>query len=307
MLIYKYSQIPNDHIINYTKSLQLCKGHKLHLGQLKLFFSELIFLTLFAKPGDKVIYVGAAPGYHTTKLADLFPDVNFDLWDPREFEVEPRKNIKLYNEFFTDTSANTYLQNNIQNNERILFMCDLRTLKIGTYKKFKNIDKMDELVDDDMKMQRRWCRIIKPYYAYLKFRLPYEIPKTKYLSGTIYLQPYTKVSTETRLLTNNYDDEIIYDNMEFQDKLAYHNGYTRCNSKHYNLWKNIMTKYNLVNNWDNALALHITHFYLEKIKNSDSEEDVGNLFMEIINYHIEKYGDKYNVLFNDKNNNSGKK
>lgn len=297
MLIYKYSQIPDNNRISYKKSLELCKGkRKMHLGQLKLFFTELIFLTLHAKSGDRVIYVGAAPGYHITKLADLFPDVNFDLWDPRKFETEPRKNIKLYNDFFTDNTANNYTYID----ERILFICDLRTLKIGIYKKYKDIEKMDELVDDDMKMQQKWCQIIKPYYAYLKFRLPYEIPKTKYLSGTIYLQPYSKISTETRLMTNNYYDNIIYDNIEFQEKMAYHNGYTRCNSRHYKYWENIMSKYNLVNNWDNALALHITNFYLKKIKKSNSKENVGILFMEIINYHIDKYGSKYNVLFNNK-------
>lgn len=302
MLIYKYSQIPNNHRIKYDESLKLCRGKKkMHLGQFKLFFSELIFLTMFAKPNDKILYIGAAPGYHITKLADLFPDVNFDLWDPRKFEIELRSNIKTYNDFFTDVSANSYKQNN----ERILLMCDLRTLEIGKLKKYKNITKMDELVDDDMKMQRRWCQIINPAYAYLKFRLPFEVPQTKYLSGTIYLQPYTKISTEARLLTNNYDNNIIYDNIEFEEKIAYHNGYTRCNSKHYNKWKNIMTEYNLVNNWDNALALHIVNFYLKTVKNIKSNEEVGKLFMDIVNFHAVKYGDKYAVLFN--NNQVGSK
>lgn len=300
MLIYKYSQISNNHRISYEESIQLCKKSiKMHLGQLKLFFTELLFLTLCTKPGDKIIYVGAAPGYHITKLADLFPDINFDLWDPRKFETEERKNIKLYNDYFTDTSANSYAQDEL-NNERLLFICDLRTLKIGEYKKFKDIDRMDELVDDDMIMQKRWCQIIKPEYAYLKFRLPYIVPRTEYLSGTIYLQPYTKISTEARLLTNNYDDNVIYDNIIFQEKMAYHNGYTRCRSKHYNKWKNIMEKYDLINNWDNALALHIIHFYLKHIKKKNSEEEVGKLFMEIIDFHMKKYGNKYNVLFKSK-------
>lgn len=295
MLVYKYSQILGDHRISYEKSLQLCKGKtKFHLGQIKLFFTELIFLTMHAKPNDKILYIGAASGYHITKLADLFPKNNFDLWDPREFETEPRSNIKLYNDFFTDTTARSYAQNN----ERILVMCDLRTMTIGKFKKSKDIDKMDEIVDDDMKMQIRWCQIIKPICAYLKFRLPYEIPKTKYVSGTIYLQPYSKISTETRIMTNNYSDIILYDNVEFQEKLAYHNGYTRCNSIHYNKWKKIMVKYNLVNNWDNALSLHIINFYLKNIKKINSEEEIGKLFMDIINYHVKRYGSKYNILFN---------
>jgi len=295
MLVYKYSQIPNDHRITYEKSLELCKGKKsMHLGQLKLFFAELLFLSMCAEPGHKVLYVGAAPGYHTTKLADMFPELMFDLWDPRNFEVENRPNIKTYQDFFTDTTAKNYANTP----EKILLMCDLRTLTIGKFKKQKNIEKMDELVDDDMKMQLKWCQMIKPVYAYLKFRLPYEIPHTKYLAGTIFLQPYSKISTEARLLTDNYEKMFIYNNIEFQEKLAYHNGYTRCHSKHYNKWKNIMDKYNLVNNWDNALALNITDYYLRRKKLDTSEENVGKLFMEIINFHMDKYGKKYQVLFN---------
>ncbi|XWV25695.1 hypothetical protein QJ857_gp0020 [Tupanvirus soda lake] len=292
MITYKYSQIANNHRTSYKKSLELCKGKvKLHLGQLKLFFTELLFLTIHARKNDRVLYVGAAPGYHITKLAALFPEVNFDLWDPRQFEVESRPNIRLFNYFFTDDAAHTYTQNK----ERILFMCDMRTTKISKLK--KQIEKMDEIVDDDMNMQRKWCQIIKPAYAYLKFRLPYGIPKTKYLPGTIYLQPYTKISTECRLMTNNYEENILYDNIAFEEKLAYHNGYTRCNSKHYNKFKKIMEKNDINNNWDNALALHITHFYLKNIKNDNTMEAVEKLYMDIIDYHIKKYGNKYNVIF----------
>jgi hypothetical protein len=295
MLVYKYSQIPDDNRISYQESMKLCKNKMgWHLGQLKLFFSELLFLAMHAKPGDRVVYVGAAPGYHITKLADLFPDVMFDLWDPREFEVEKRSNISTHQAFFTDVVANTYAQSK----ERILVMCDIRTLRIAKLKKAGDIESMDELVDDDMRMQKNWCQIIKPAYAYLKFRLPYEIPKTKYLKGTIFLQPYSKVSTEARLLTNNYSDQILYDNIMFQEKLAYHNGYTRCQSKTYPMWKPITDKYNLVNNWDNAYAIRITHFYLENVKGVKSMDETGKLFMDIVNYHVGKYGDKYKILFN---------
>lgn len=295
MLIYKYSQIPNNRRISYKKSLELCKKkRKLHLGQLKLFFSELIFLSLYAKPNYLVIYVGASPGYHITKLADMFPDTQFDLWDPRKSEVEKRPNIRVYTEFFSDDIARKY----VDTNEKILFICDIRTMSIAQHKKNKDIEKMDDLVDEDMNMQKKWCQIIIPEYAYLKFRLPYEIPKTKYLSGDIYLQPYTKISTEARLLTNNYNTQIIYDNQEFEEKMAYHNAYNRCNSKHYNKWKTIMKKYNLYNCWDNAYALHIIHFYLKKIKNIQSEKEVGILFMDIIDYHKKRYHDKYDIIFN---------
>lgn len=297
MLPYKYSQLGDQDKIPYKKSMELCKKKRhMHLGQLKLFFTELIFLTKCAKPAYKIIYVGAAPGYHTTLLADMFPEVQFDLWDPRKFETESRPNVQIFNDFFTDVSARSY----DNSTEKLLFMCDLRTLKIGFYKKQSDIEGMDDLVTDDMAMQMRWCQIIKPEYAYLKFRPPYEIPKMKYLGGTIYLQPYTRLSTEARLLTNNYDDKIIYDVDEYNDKLAYHNAFNRCSSKHFNKWRSVMDQYNLYNNWDNALALHITNYYLVKIKSINSKEEVGKLFMEIINFHIDRFEDKYDILFDKK-------
>lgn len=294
MFVYKYSQIPNDDRITYRKSLELCRSRpKFHFGQLKLFFTELMFLSKHSQPLDTILYIGAAPGYHINKLAELFPNLNFDLWDPRDFEIDPKPNVKLYQEFFTDTSASSYSKQG----GRILLMCDLRTITIGKLKKTKNIEEMDELVDEDMKMQRRWCQIINPYYAYLKFRLPYEIPKTKYLGGTIYLQPYTKISTETRLMTSNYTDNILYDNDEFQEKMAYHNACDRCNSAKYLKWEKIMDKYNLVNNWDNALALYITHFFLKNVRKIYDKEAAGKLFMDILEYHIKKYGKKYDAIF----------
>ena len=59
-----------------------------------------------------------------------------------------------------------------------------------------------------------------------------------------------------------------------------------------------MSKYNLINYWDNALALHIVNFYLKHVKNIRSEEATGKLFMEIYDYHQIKYGSKYNAIFN---------
>lgn len=297
-MIYKYSQLSKNNVITYEEAIDLCFNEKegpqnIYLGQLKLFFTELFFLTKCAKSGNKVLYVGAAPGYHTTMLADLFPDIDFDLWDPRKFETEERPNIRTYNDFFTDTSAKTYAEDG----SNILFMVDMRTLK-NINKIKKDTTKLDELVTEDMIMQRRWAQIIKPIYAYLKFRLPYEDTFIKYLTGEIYLQPYAPLSTETRLLTNDYFTEKKYDTKLFNDQLSYHNYHNRCKKQSYRKYAKIMEKYNLVNNWDNELALSITHFYLKKIKNVTSKEVTGELFMEIISFHEKKYGKKYDVIFN---------
>ena len=298
MFIHKYSQL-GDEVISYEKSIKICRqSRNMHLGQIKLLFSELVFLNKYAKPGFTILYIGAASGYHITCLADMFPDCKFDLWDPRDFEVEARKNITIYQDFFTDNSAKNYALTNV---EKLLLMCDLRNLEIGeTKKKGKiNISKMDEITDADMKLQADWCKIIRPYKAYLKFRLPYEIPIVKYLRGKIYLQPYTKVSTEARLLTDDYDSEVLYDTILFQDKLAYHNAYNRCTKIIKSPWLSIMEKNNLYPVWDTEYALWTLHKYLLN-NNINSKKKTIELYMKIIDFHIKQYGDKYSVIFNDK-------
>lgn len=292
-MIYKYSQLDPENQISYNESISICRNKNIHLGQLKLFFAELLFLAMHAKPGDTVLYVGAAPGYHTNKLIEMFPGVKFDLWDPRDFEIDAHPDVKIYQEFFTDDSAKKYM--NYEG--RLLFICDLRDLGIGEFKKTNDIGSMDNIASEDMILQKKWCKMINPTMVYLKFRLPYEIPKTKYLTGTIYLQPYTKISTEARLMTDDYETEILYDNILFERMLAYHNAYNRCMSTRYSKWNEIMEKYNLKNNWDNAYGLYVTRFFLKNVNNDESMREVGKLFMEIIDFHVDKYGRKYSSLF----------
>lgn len=63
----------------------------LHIGQRKLFLSELQFLTkhaLGSSPRTQtVVYAGAAPSIHTGLLSSLFPGVKFILVDPAKFAI----------------------------------------------------------------------------------------------------------------------------------------------------------------------------------------------------------------------------
>lgn len=295
-IIFKVSQLTKK--MEYEEAKEKSKDilenlPNLHLGQIKLFFSELIFLTKYQKDATKVLYVGAAEGYHISKLADLFPNLMFDLWDPAKFKLIPRNNIKIYNYAFTIDDAKKYASQQ----EKILFMCDIRTISVAKLIKKEEEIKVDELIEDDMVMQADWIKIIEPVYAYLKFRLPWYSPTSKYLGGTIYLQPYSPLSSEARLMTNNYTDYIEYNNNDYSDKMSYFNHFIRPVDK-YERWSNIFDKYNLLNNWDNALGLYIIDYYLRKIHNIGSDEETGKLFMDIINFHIDRYGKKYDVLFN---------
>lgn len=278
----------------------------LKLGQLKLLMSEIMFLTKVSNPGDTVVYVGAAEGYHISMLADMFEQLNFELWDARKFDVKEQKNIKIFNNFFFDKDAKTYAKR-----ENLLFICDIRNLDIRKAKKNSTNNKkiyehdsavtqFDEIVENDMMKQLRWIQIIKPKYAFIKFRFAYSPGVTKYLTGKIYLQAYSPLSTEARLLTNNYDTMINYDNEENDEKMAYFNCIFRSAVYEDQQWFNVMKKYNIRSNWDNNISFYILSKYLNKKYNKlPSDEDVANLFINIINYMYKKYGTKYNSVYNE--------
>lgn len=290
--VYRYDHIHGK--LGYEKSLKDCKSLKgWHLGQLKLFIAELFFLCKKYKPGSKVLYIGAASGYHIEKLARLLPELSFDLWDPRQFDIKEQKNIKIFNEMFTEESASKY----IGQGDNILFMSDIRCLDIGGVK--DNIPEMDIIVNEDNEKQRIWVNIIKPRYAFLKFRTPYGKGLTSYMTGRIYLQAYSPQSTETRLLTNNYTKMVQYDNIEFEEKLAFFNCYVRT-EKNLSRWKKIMKINNISNNWDNNLALYVIELYLKKIKKDASDQKVAALFLDIIKYHAVPNIKKYNIVYNNK-------
>lgn len=69
-----------------------------HWGQRKLLLSEIEFLTTHAKPGQLVIYAGAAPGNHVPFLAEqLFPHLRFLLVDPAPFACKQTQQIQIRN------------------------------------------------------------------------------------------------------------------------------------------------------------------------------------------------------------------
>lgn len=295
VLIYKYSQLVERVSYKESKKLYQRRMKDIHLGQLKLLISEILFLTKYAKDGNKIVYVGAAPGFHIYQLAILFPNLTFDLWDPVRFEIKEHKNIKKFNKFFMDQDAKKYQTDG----NNILFVSDIRNLKIGEFRKVKDEkarnDEIDQLILDDMERQKVWVQTIQPIASYLKFRVPYETNGFKYLKGTLYLQPYSPASTETRLLTTNYADMDDYDNKAFDEKLAYFNCCMRLSED--NRWKQIMDKHHILNIWDNYFTLYVLDYYLRKVKNVNDDEAVVKLFNELIDFLKDKYDKKYNIIY----------
>lgn len=285
----KYEDIENKGRAKYNEVKML--SDKTHHGQLKLFFSEMFFLTKCSQPGDTVLYVGAAEGYHTNKLVELFPELQYDLWDPRRFETLPARNVKINRRFFTDDVARKY-----KNGNKLLFMCDMRNLDIANFKKKEQGDIADNIVSGDMMLQAKWAKIMRPRHAFLKLRFPYydyECNKAifKYLKGDVYLQPFSPWSTEMRLLTSDYSTYIDYDAVKIDEVLAYFNSHLRINYRS-TYWAEIMKKYKVKNIWDTIYSLAICEYYLRTKNKPSDDEDVMKLFLDIVEYHGKRYPKK---------------
>jgi len=279
------------------------KNNILHLGQFKLLMSEICFLTKFMHMKDMlVVYVGGAEGYHIKKLAELFTQMKFELYDACKFSISETINMKIFNRYFNDDDAFRY--KNI--GKKILFISDIRNHPNKDVKEDSVDTDVEKNVIEDMETQRKWVKIIKPHASSLKFRLPYEICKTyQYLDGYRMLQPYAPFSTEVRLFsiyrtpngkcTNMIDKDIQYECNCFDKKMAYFNSSVR-NMK-YNKWSEQFMTNKVINNWDNTISFYILQEYLRKNYDIIDDNMVTQLFIEIVDYLGNKYGCKYNYVF----------
>lgn len=296
MLEYKLEHVKGR--MGYEEMLKTCieeSNNKIHMGQLKLLMTEIMFLSKVAKDGDVVLYIGAAPGYHINYLIKLFPNLQYELWDGKKSEVEQLPNVKIYRKFFLDDDALDYSKLR----GKILLISDIRNLR---YRNEKMFDKeRDIVVDEDMNKQIRWCQKIKPKYAFLKFRFMYAEGKTMYFPGKIYLQPYGPIGAETRLLTNKYDesDMIEYDNVEHDERNAYFSCNIRFKDPSDHTFDETMDAYKIKKIWDNYIAFYTIESYFKKHKNIEpTVKDIAELFIDMVEFLKKRYfAEKYNYLY----------
>ena len=178
--------------------MQPSKKNKTHakMGQRKLLLMEVKFLVKYGGLSNVVVYAGAAPGKHISFLAELFPNHIFHLYDPRDFNdgTKHHSRISTYNVLFTNTLASQY------ESAKVLFISDIRQNVKG-----KNINKIEQVIEEDMKMQKEWVHLMQPAAAMLKYRLPVLFTSNTtsftYLHGDIWFQPWAPLLTyETRLV-----------------------------------------------------------------------------------------------------------
>jgi ubiquinone/menaquinone biosynthesis C-methylase UbiE len=248
----------------------------LHWGQRKLLLGEIEFLTIFMNKNVAnnvyVVYAGSAPGTHIIYLAQLFPMINFELYDPRAFDTRLSGNskIKTYQQYFTDDVARKWVSTDKQHLDKtILFISDIRT---GCHDTMTPAE-VEEHVKTDHEWQKQWYSIMKPKMAMFKFRLPWDDNTTTYLAGDIHIQAYPPVtSTETRLIV--YDDTTKqYDNRAYEERMFHFNLRTRA-LEYENCLSHITPadKEYLTNEYDSVAEIEILKNYISYVHNYDSDE-----------------------------------
>ena len=181
-----YNDISNT--IKYVKNTNM-PTINVHMGQRKLFLSELQFLTEYTLPNVKytVVYAGAAPGIHTKFLASLFPNIKFILIDPSIFSIkanylqtkngplmddtrsldivtkamEGSDQIYIINDLFTITMASNFSM------YKVLFISDIRT-NLDTNEFPSNLD-----IVWNYSQQFNWIKAMNPIMSMMKFRHPF--------------------------------------------------------------------------------------------------------------------------------------
>jgi hypothetical protein len=210
--IMRFDQI--DHRIPYMTNTHIAK-YSTHIGQRKLFLSELQFLTDNVPNAQDtlVVYAGAAPSNKTGLLTCLFPHLRFLLIDPNQFEIftKPKFGQSAFKSPITDP---VYLQREgdppytagrawshmqvIKNkpNTRMFIINDFMTPLIAEAlgNEFQNIYLISDIRTKSAKedpdttdiawnnaQMFNWIRLMHPRMSALKFRHPFYVESPEIL------------------------------------------------------------------------------------------------------------------------------
>lgn len=287
-------------------------------GQMKLLVSELQFLNLYwdpiKVPKPILLYVGAALGTHIIALQRMYPQFEYQLYDPSKFhplydtklegitvkhirsgeifnriEGDIQPNMTIHHDFFTDDDVKHWKERN-----DVFFVVDIRatshTIERNSTKKEEVQMANEQLIWDNMIMQQKWCMEINPVKAHLKFRLPWtwhfitaEGPTRDYLDGLVYRQQWEgQTSTETRLVPHDNITMRKWDYRNYQDMCYYHNQYTRQETIFVNPFNNgigpVDLSLGLTNDYDSVATIVIIQDYCIKSDIIPNKENVISIF-----------------------------
>lgn len=245
----------NELIKIYGNKLDKSYYKRNKVRQIKLLLNEIYFINNMKnkfKNIDNIIVCGGAPGTHYLLLSNMFPEINFILYDKTSFNsnLKYQKNIILNNDYISLNNISSIKYNNS------LFISDLKTLE---YENNKNSFNGDLININDMYNQLSIFQLSSCIACLLKFQIPKDF-KMPYLNGYLLIQPFI-TSNELRIICykhTNFNQFKIYDGSLINEKCQLINNYWKQNEL--NLTedeKNFISKYKLKNNWDNISLYHI--------------------------------------------------
>lgn len=234
-----------------------------------------------------ILYIGGHPGDHLNHLALFFQDIHFIIYDyPGDDVKEDQlmvkigkdpfkstnddivyiKNIDIVREKFSEKTAELYFQKyksaiqeeheSVKTDEylekvkykNIYLISDIRN---RDYNKKKNSDfciDNSRILDEDTESQLRWCQILKPKSALLKYRpklasecltfselltINEEKEESKklyfmYPEGVFIKLPLQKKDQKAMyFICNEYEPKCKYYHHDMISMIEYHHGYTR--------------------------------------------------------------------------------
>lgn len=266
----------------------------IHYGQLKLLISEIYFLTLYGMQGASVVYAGAAPGIHIPFLSRMFPHIDFHLYDPAKFRIEPTDKIHLYSQYFTETDAHKWAGEGAgegAGQRNLLFISDIRSLDDDDLVTTKISGEEEESqrrveadVDKNMRDQEMYYKIIRPHRALMKMRLPYAYkwapPSYRYLDGDIFKQAFApQTSTETRLVPFGFT-ETDYDIRKYESQMFHHNVIVREKNRY-----NVSVrdpKFGIIDDYDSAYMMFVLTTYLNTKMSGVTEGMIRQLARDML-------------------------
>lgn len=267
-----YSQIPKGNEAFFKK---INKFEPEGNPAMCLLLSEMFFITKCIPKNEQavVLYIGGHPGDHLNHLALFFQDIRFIIYDfpgddvkedqlmakigkdpfqSKDNEIVYIKNIDVVRQKFTEKTAELYFQKRQEaisgEYKNIYLISDIRN---RDYNKKKNSDfciDNSRILDDDTETQLRWCQILKPKSALLKYRpklasecltfskeltINDEKEESKklyfmYPEGVFLKLPLQKKDQKAMyFICNEYEPKHKYYHHDMISMIEYHHGYTR--------------------------------------------------------------------------------
>ena len=228
-------------------------------------------------------------------LRDCVTILQFALFDPADFNIEPRYNHQFKfdeitlnppesscrNGFFTDDVARFYRSQCAEQGRACLFISDIRT---GDPRCMTAVE-LEAAVKRDMQWQQTWIRIMRPVGSMLKFRLPWSEGSTSYVKGDIYLPVWgPQTTTETRLIVHerDLDTSIDYDHTSYGERMFFFNTCSRVDFYEHG----VLNVAGVDRCYDCAAEAHILGSYLAAIPccsapDLDTPERIAHMMHEI--------------------------